>query len=323
MKKVSIIVPVYNAEATIDRCVKSLINQTYQDIEIILINDGSKDKTFNLLKKFEKLYSEKIKIFNQDNCGAGQTRNRGIKIATGDYVLFVDADDALELDAVASLVEKIKDNDIIIFGHDIIGVDGKLLAVNIPKNNEWTELKYTCTCGKMYSLSFIRKNKISYPVIRIGEDSLFMLSAVTKTNKICVLEQSKYIVYKNNSSVTSNVNSNNQIYDVTEIIEYIKKNIDMAKYSDEVTNFFLLKTVVQSIIMQLDGIPTKELVNLYKKNIKEIWGDKNVKRKIKFHYQKGEECSINLIVNSFVIMTKLDLLTLFITLLKKMKFVRV
>ncbi len=312
MKKVSIIVPVYNAEKTIERCVESLINQTYKNIEIILINDGSKDNSLKKLKEYELLYPKKVKVFSKKNSGAGLTRNKGIELASGEYALFVDSDDALELDAIFCLINNIKDNDIIIYGHKIISIDGKLLKILIPKDNYWSELKYNCTCSKLYKLSFLKENKILFPKIRIGEDIVFTLEAVSKTNKITILGESKYIVYKSESSITYDINNNNQIYNVNELINYVKNNIDTSKYSDLMIDFFLMKILVQSIILQLNRIDTKSLVKLYKKNAFLI----NKNGNIKLHYQKGEDFSINLIVNLFIFMNKIGILNFFLGILK-------
>lgn len=79
MDKISVIVPVYNAEKFIDKCIESVIGQTYKEIELILVNDGSKDNSLKILQKYEKQYPKMIKVFNQDNQGAGTARNLGIK----------------------------------------------------------------------------------------------------------------------------------------------------------------------------------------------------------------------------------------------------
>ena len=96
MTKVSIIVPVYNTENYIERCLNSLVNQTLEDIEIIVVNDGSTDNTGKILQK----YRDKIKIIEQKNSGIATTRNKGLEIATGKYIAFVDSDDWLEIDEI-------------------------------------------------------------------------------------------------------------------------------------------------------------------------------------------------------------------------------
>ena len=96
MTKISVIVPAYNAEKTIDKCLESLVNQTYKNIEIIVIDDGSKDSTLKKIKQFEKKYPQKIIAITRENKGIGYTRNEGIKYSTGDYIGFVDSDDYVD-----------------------------------------------------------------------------------------------------------------------------------------------------------------------------------------------------------------------------------
>ena len=106
MTKISIIVPVYNAEKYIGRCLHSLINQTLKDIEIIVIDDGSKDNTNKILQK----YKDRIKIIKQKNSGVATARNKGLEIATGEYIYFVDSDDWIEKDTLEKLYSKAIDN---------------------------------------------------------------------------------------------------------------------------------------------------------------------------------------------------------------------
>ena len=104
MNKVSIIVPVYNTKDYIIRCVDSLVNQTYKNIEIILVNDGSLDNSIDLVN--EKYDDDRIVIVNQENMGSGQARNNGIKKASGDYLFFVDSDDFIDKDTISIMMNK-------------------------------------------------------------------------------------------------------------------------------------------------------------------------------------------------------------------------
>ena len=102
--KVSIIVPVYNMEKRLNKCLDSIINQTYKNIEIIVINDGSKDNSLDIIKSY---HDDRIKIINQDNQGISVARNNGIKASSGDYLCFVDSDDYIETNMIDELVNKI------------------------------------------------------------------------------------------------------------------------------------------------------------------------------------------------------------------------
>ena len=97
MPKVSVIIPIYNAEKYISECISSVANQTMEDIEIIAVNDGSTDNTINMLDRMSEKYKGKVKVFNKENGGAGSARNLGLDKASGEFIKFVDADDYLEL----------------------------------------------------------------------------------------------------------------------------------------------------------------------------------------------------------------------------------
>lgn len=113
--KISVIVPVYNAEKTISKCIQSLLEQTFQEFELILVNDGSKDNSLQLLKEFEEHHSN-FKVIDQVNGGASIARNTGLDAASGDYIVFVDIDDYLDSDYLDVLYQEIvkTGNDIVI-----------------------------------------------------------------------------------------------------------------------------------------------------------------------------------------------------------------
>ena len=104
MHKVSIIIPVYNIEKYLSRCLESIVSQTYPNLEIICINDGSTDNSPNILEQYKKLDS-RIIIINTEHYGPGAARNKGIEIATGKYTMFVDSDDYMSSNTVEALVD--------------------------------------------------------------------------------------------------------------------------------------------------------------------------------------------------------------------------
>ena len=136
--KVSVIVPIYNAEMYIDKCIQSIINQTLRDIEIILVDDGSTDRSFEISNKYAKK-DERIKIIKQKNKGVGAARNYGVSIATGKFITFIDSDDFVEIDMLEILYNAAINNncDIIFSGIKII-------------NNNDIEYKFTSN-SKIYT----------------------------------------------------------------------------------------------------------------------------------------------------------------------------
>ena len=166
---VTIIVPVYNVESYIDECLKSLVSQTYRNIEIICVNDGSTDDGVSIVNKY-KGEDERIILVNQQNSGVSVARNIGLSLARGEMVLFVDSDDYVDLDAVELIVESFsKDKpDLILFGYrDVVfagGGEQKKLE-HLPneyfRRSDLTRVIVTCW-SKAYSLEFLRKNSIKF-----------------------------------------------------------------------------------------------------------------------------------------------------------------
>lgn len=120
---VSIIMPVYNAEKHVKKSIESVLNQTYNKFEFLIINDGSTDNTLTILNSFE---DSRIKVFTIKNGGPSPARNFGLKVAIGEYIQFVDADDALEQDAVEQLVSKIEKTDLVIGSYQVVK-NGKII----------------------------------------------------------------------------------------------------------------------------------------------------------------------------------------------------
>ena len=157
MVKISVVVPVYNTENYLRECLDSIVNQTFEDIEIICINDGSSDNSLEILKEYEKL-DDRITVISQENSGLSITRNNGIKLANGKYIYLIDSDDYLEVTALEELfnISKEKNLDLLIF---------KL--INFDDGND---KKYTSDYYEMDSLMYLKDKVFSYR--DIGEDVL-------------------------------------------------------------------------------------------------------------------------------------------------------
>ena len=130
MSKVSIIIPVYNVEKYLKKCLDSVINQTYKDIEIICVNDGSKDGSENILKEYATKDS-RIKIIEKKNGGLSSARNAGLDVASGEYCYFVDSDDWIELNTIEKLTDIILSNDVDVVVHS---------ANNIPEDESCADM---------------------------------------------------------------------------------------------------------------------------------------------------------------------------------------
>lgn len=215
---ISVIIPVYNGEKHIEQSINNIMKQTYKNIEIIVINDGSSDNTFNILNMCQKKFKN-VKIINKSNTGVSDSRNIGIKEANGEYILFLDSDDYLEETAIEEIVTYInKDVDLLIFGFKVIGdqkrkndtqilqtfsnpVDNIILLKNIiaTKNNIYGYIWRAC-----YSSDLLKKYEIMFRKnIKISEDFLFLVQAIWNSEKTVIIPKEYYIYNINECSMTT------------------------------------------------------------------------------------------------------------------------
>ena len=196
--KVSVIIPVFNTEKYIKRCIESIESQTYNNIELILINDVSTDKSLDIIKSFQDLYDNIILINLKEKSGVSIARNEGIKKASGHFIMFVDSDDYLENTCIEKCVRVAlkKKSDIVCFGNIEVFQEKKKKSLKIKRIYAHT------VWGKLFSLNFITKHKLKFlPNYWIGEDSIFCLETLLYNPKISYLNEAlyNYLKYSENS----------------------------------------------------------------------------------------------------------------------------
>ena len=154
MNKVSIIVPIYNAEKTVKRCIDSILNQSYKNFELLLINDGSKDQSLKVIKEYK---DKRIVVIDKKNEGVARTRNLGIEKATGDYIMFIDNDDYIDNDYVDTYVNEIinSKSDLVIGGYRRVNNKKKILFYKSPDNYPWTKYIIMAPWAKIFNRKFI------------------------------------------------------------------------------------------------------------------------------------------------------------------------
>lgn len=215
--KVSVIIPVYKVEAYLDRCLSSIVDQTYSNIEIILVDDGSPDKSGELCDKWAQT-DDRIIVIHKENGGLSSARNAGIEAATGDFYFFVDSDDWVTKEAISSLVSiAVKTEADIVSGsyiitserHDDLSVKDNYVVMNREKALEYylqigmakTISDYPAW-GKLYKQQLFDTER--FPVGQLYEDVATVYKLIKKANKYVKSEQVIYFYYKNNNSITHN-----------------------------------------------------------------------------------------------------------------------
>jgi|GEM_PF-435232 len=204
MPKLSIIVPVYNSSKYLYKCINSLLNQTLDNIEIILIDDCSIDNSFNIISNYQKLYPERIKVLrNHQNKGAGYSRNKGLLMATGEYIGFIDSDDYIEPNMYEKMyVTAINNNDdIVVTNMDLKykGLDFSFLSrkcqheksrFNIKDNKEYLVSTKPSCCNKIYRRDLLKQE--SFPEDLKWEDYPFTLNVISKSTIVECLDDTSY-----------------------------------------------------------------------------------------------------------------------------------
>ena len=277
MKKVSIIVPVYNGQDFINKCLNSLINQTYSNVEIIVINDGSTDNSLDLLKK----YNDKIILINKENSGVSDSRNLGLEKASGDYIMFCDIDDWYEKVTVEKAVCEIGNYDLLKYRETRVFSDGSSikrkenLAPMLYEKEEidivirrlfdlsWTTHIYCF----IYKTEIIKKNNIRFnSKIRYVEDANFILQYLLKVKNIKVIDEYLYNYYENSNSVTNNYSSIFKNMENLQIFRSETLKILGNKYKKELDQF-LLNLILLYLEKPFDILKTKKEIKDYYKKI--------------------------------------------------------
>lgn len=221
MTKLSIVIPVYNVEYYIAQCLESILNQSFKDLEIICVNDGSTDNSLSVLQDY-KAKDDRIIIIDQKNEGSGVARNAGLSIAKGEYVYFVDGDDWLEDNALEKAVLKSDElnTDILIFGglsyYEEKGQNGGYSANKLPKKYldkvfsakeiKKDIFKFPSTAWtKLYKRDFLVKNNIKFQDIKAGQDQLPFFHSMIKAERIALLPENLYCYRKNRKGAVTSV----------------------------------------------------------------------------------------------------------------------
>ena len=226
MKTVSVIIPVYNTEKYIEECISSVVNQTFKDIEIILVDDGSTDNSSKLCDLYSKKY-DFINVIHKNNEGLGLTRNAGMMKASGRYIIFVDSDDYIEKNTIETVLNKIllDDADVCYYSNKCLRTTGicenevrhypkTLVGSNIvnelfPKFFGTSQRKIDSysigsACMAMYNLEFLRKNDLYFQSERevLCEDIIFNANVCLKCKKVTFVNDCLYVYRENLNSLT-------------------------------------------------------------------------------------------------------------------------
>lgn len=244
MYKISFIVPVYNTAPYLYRCIGSILGQTYQNYELILINDGSTDNSLEICQEYAG--KNNVIIITQPNAGVSAARNAGLRMATGDYYFFVDSDDWIEEQSLEHISKYLNDNDVDVLriGCQVVR-NGSAMSESLSKTGKITtdvlmKRNYFCPAlwGYLFKASLVRENKIAFiQSLKYSEDSNFIFKCLSKSKCIYLLDEQVYNYnVRENSAIRQNFT-----------IEWAEANlvalIDLLRFQSGTSTAFQKKAV--------------------------------------------------------------------------------
>lgn len=241
MPKVSIIIPMYNVENYIETCLDSVMNQTMKDYEVIVIDDGSVDYSYEKALEYQKRYPQQMQVFKQENAGQGAVRNNGVKEASGEYILFVDSDDTVSEYFVERAYKAITESQAAIGIFDAVIVDENrkrkenMVGCHCPnpictlQSYPQILFEYPAPWNKIYKKSLFMENNLGYPTHMWYEDLVGASIFYTVADKIAVIHDPLYYYMQRSDSVMHS--------------KADAKNIEILKAMDMIQSFYRNKEI--------------------------------------------------------------------------------
>ena len=269
MQKISVIVPVYNTEKYLKKCLDSILMQTYPNIEVIVVNDGSPDDAETIINEYKKKYENKLIYLKKGNGGLSDSRNYGVKFATGDYICFVDSDDYIDKNLFSDLQKYMHlEYDMIKF--KLIKVDknyNEIEKIGGPvfeeKNgSEAFNILYAADVMLqpawlyLYKRTFWNKNKFEYPKEKFHEDFARTALILLKAKRVVSVDVYGYYYYQSETSITRGNNEskkNKRAWDMLEHYDYMVETVKKYKL-DKLTEENLKIYYTNNILLKIEDL---------------------------------------------------------------------
>lgn len=279
MPKVSLIIPVYNVENYIEKCLNSVLKQTLDDIEIIIVNDGSEDSSKNIIDRYIEKHKNRIKYFEKENGGLSSARNFGIPHATGEYIAFLDSDDYVEPETYEEMYNLAKKEDADMVECDFIweypNKNKEDVGVIYNSKKEMIEKARVVAWNKLIKREIIENKKIEFPLGLRYEDVEFFYKLVPYLNKVSFVKKCFIHYVQRENSIANTQNSRTkEIFIVLEnVIKYYKENGFYEEYKQEL-EYIYVRFLLCSSLKRMCKIQNKKE---RKQALKQTWDNINVK----------------------------------------------
>ena len=276
MIKVSIIVPFYNVENYIEKCLQSLVNQTLEDVEIILVNDGSQDGTEEIAKQFVEKYPNKIMYLEKENGGLSDARNYAIPYAKGEYIAFLDSDDYVEANMYEEMYNKAKEENLDYVECDFLWEypDKSLESKGKQYSNKKEMFIYTrvVAWNKLIKREIVQNNHLEFPKGYRYEDVEFFYKLLPLIHNYGIVEKPfiHYVQRENSISNVQNTRTKEIIDVLRHVIDYYKRNQLFDEYKEEIeytyTRYILCSSMLRMVMIE-NRKERKEIINLAWKSL--------------------------------------------------------
>ncbi len=293
--KVTMVIPVYNSEKYIGRCLESVLNQTYKDIDILVINDGSKDNSQKIINEFAKKYKN-ITAIEQENMGVARTRNKAIQMTETEYIMFMDNDDFIDNDYIETLLTNAEEGqyDIVVCGYKRPTDDGKIIRNVKLTDEEFSKYNVLAPWAKIYKTDFLKKNNLEFLDNDFGEDTYLNLQAYLLSDKTKVIDYTGYNWFYNIASVSNTKQKNSKnvhiFYFLDKTYDSLKKRGLLEKRHD-VAEYSIITNVIWYLFYCTKGFKYKEISDEYDKAfdwLKEHFPEFQKNKYIGFNKAKGQ-----------------------------------
>ena len=327
MVNVSIVIPMYNPGNRILRCLKSISKQTFQDYEVIIINDGSYDNSIKLLEKYlsdNSKLNNKVKLINKENTGIADTRNLGLKLATGKYISFMDQDDFVSRDYLKNYYEAMisGDYDVVVGGYERVASNGKILSRRITRNHKWCIYPVIMPWAHLYKRDFLLDNSIEFLDCNIGEDIYFNVLAYQVTDKIKIISDIGYKWFFNDESVSNTLHKSMdgeldelKLYD--SLYSALKR---INKENGEFIEYFFLRSICHNFLYSVRQSKKENVIEEYETVfawLRERYPKYNRMIIFRLPMPKGENFIYYLSVVAFFMLDRVRLLKPFLRIVSK------
>ena len=307
---ISIIIPVYNSEKYISKCLDSILNQSYKDYEIILMDDGSKDSSLKIIKDYDKKY-ENIHAYSQKNGGPALARNNCLDKAKGKYIMFIDSDDYIDKEYLDKYISVADDYDLVIGGFRKVD-DNKTLFTRKLVEGEFAKYIVTGPVCHLYKRKLIIDNNIKFLNTKMSEDVYFNIKIYEQNPKIKIIDYVGYNYYTNESSIsnTQHKGFNKKVDFLGFVSELLSNKIN----NKELHEYFIIRYIIWYLLYSGKNTNEKDFYNHYKEYFN--WLNDNItnykkNKNIRLFGPKGEDKKIGFIIFFFILMHKIGLVKLF------------